>query len=122
MADKIYDVEVTITKTVRVRVPADDPEVVYPGEKPSPKNSALAAKMGGRNTSFRKMRITKSRASERSCPNPLNTAAMEPMMELHHRKPQGFAFTRWGGRRCPSQSPGTGEESRASFSPQKGSA
>lgn len=32
MADRIFDVEITITKMVRVRVPVDDPKVVREGE------------------------------------------------------------------------------------------
>lgn len=34
MADKFYEVTITITKLVTVRVPVDDPEVVYPNDKP----------------------------------------------------------------------------------------
>jgi hypothetical protein len=34
MSDRIYDVEITISKTVRVRVPVDDHAVVQPDEDP----------------------------------------------------------------------------------------
>lgn len=33
MADRIFDVEYTLTRTVRVRVP-NDPQIVYRGENP----------------------------------------------------------------------------------------
>lgn len=46
MPDRIFDVEITITKTVRVRVP-DDPEIVYAARGETPATAAEDFALGG---------------------------------------------------------------------------